>query len=105
MHEATPPQSEVSEHWNPKLTNTESTTEPNRRRRRLSPEQQLEIAQMYAEAGASVGDIRRQFGVSEPSVYRVLDKHGVSLRGRQAQKSNARTALDSGESRAQPTDR
>jgi transposase-like protein len=53
-------------------------------RRRLSEEQQRDIAQAYAEAGASVADIRQRFAVSEPSVYRVLEKQGVTLRGRTA---------------------
>jgi transposase-like protein len=53
-------------------------------RRRLTPDQQREIARLYSETGASTAEIRERFGIGESSLYRVLQKHGVSLRGRAA---------------------
>ena len=51
-------------------------------RRRLTPEQQREIARLYGETGASTAEIRERFSIGESSLYRALQKQGVSLRGR-----------------------
>jgi transposase-like protein len=51
-------------------------------RHRLTPDQQREVARMYSDADASAADIRQRFGIAEPSVYRILKKQGVALRGR-----------------------
>jgi transposase-like protein len=51
-------------------------------RRRLTPEQQREIARLYGETGTPTPEIRERFGIGESSLYRVLQKHGVTLRGR-----------------------
>src|SRR5919199_4452113 len=51
-------------------------------RRRLTSEQQREIARLYSETGTPTAEIRERFGIGESSLYRVLQKHGVSLRGR-----------------------
>src|SRR5919199_3171776 len=51
-------------------------------RRRLSSEQQREIARLYSATGAPTAEIRERFGIGESSLYRVLQKHGVALRGR-----------------------
>jgi transposase-like protein len=53
-----------------------------RTRRRLTPDQQREVARLYSETSASTAEIRDQFGIGESSLYRVLQKHGISLRGR-----------------------
>jgi transposase-like protein len=53
-----------------------------RTRRRLTPDQQREVARLYSETSASTAEIRDQFGIGESSLYRVLQKHAVSLRGR-----------------------
>jgi len=51
-------------------------------RRRLTPDQQTEVARMYTEAGTTTAEIRDRFGIGESTLYRVLQKNGVSLRGR-----------------------
>jgi transposase-like protein len=48
----------------------------------LTPEQQREIARLYGETGSPIAEIRDQFGIGESSLYRVLQKQGVALRGR-----------------------
>jgi hypothetical protein len=40
---------------------------------------------MYAEAGVTNAAIRERFSISDPTLYRVLQKQGVPLRGRSAQ--------------------
>jgi hypothetical protein len=37
---------------------------------------------MYSESERSTAEIREQFGIGESTLYRVLQKNGVSLRGR-----------------------
>jgi transposase-like protein len=99
MQETTPPRSEVTE-ADPQILSAEMRTDATglpvdsapSRRPRLREDQQRQIAHLYAQAGASVADIRQRFGVSEPSVYRVLQKHGVPLRGRATAGSNARAS-------------
>ena len=51
-------------------------------RRRLTLDQEQNIARMYAAGGASNGEIRRTFEISEPTLYRVLQKHSVPLHRR-----------------------
>jgi transposase-like protein len=51
-------------------------------RRRLTQDQQREIAQLYGKTGTPTAEIRERFGIGESTLYRVLQKHGVSLRGR-----------------------
>jgi transposase-like protein len=53
-----------------------------RRRRRLSPDQQREVARLYAEASLPTSEIRRRFGIGESSLYRIVQRQGVQLRGR-----------------------
>ena len=64
-------------------------------RRRLSPEQQHEIARLYAESTIPTSEIRQRFGIGESSLYRIVQREGVPLRGRAAAPSQ------SGPSRAQ----
>ena len=51
-------------------------------RRRLSPEQQREVARLYAESTTPTSEIRKQFGIGESSLYRIVQRQGVPLRGR-----------------------
>jgi transposase-like protein len=53
-------------------------------RRRLTQDQQREIARLYGQTRTPTAEIRQRFGIGESSLYRVLQKHGVSLRGRTA---------------------
>jgi hypothetical protein len=55
------------------------------RRSRLTQDQQHEIARVYAETVASTAQIRQRFGIGESSLYRLLQKQGVPLRGRAVQ--------------------
>jgi transposase-like protein len=52
------------------------------RRRRLSPDEQRDIARLYANTSMPTSEIRERFGIGESSLYRVVQRHGVALRGR-----------------------
>ena len=54
------------------------------RRRRLSPDEERDIARLYADKSTSTSEIRERFGIGESSLYRVVQRHGVGLRGRSA---------------------
>ena len=52
------------------------------RRRRLSPEEQREVARLYADGSLPTSQIRDRFGIGESSLYRIVQRQGVPLRGR-----------------------
>jgi transposase-like protein len=52
------------------------------KRRRLSPEQAGEVARLYAEGSTATSAIRARFGIGESSLYRILQRQGIPLRGR-----------------------
>jgi transposase-like protein len=52
------------------------------RRRRLSTDEGREIARLYAETNTLTSDIRARFGIGESSLYRIVQRQGVPLRGR-----------------------
>jgi transposase-like protein len=54
------------------------------RRRRLSPDEERDIARLYADISTSTSEIRERFGIGDSTLYRVVQRHGVSLRGRAA---------------------
>jgi hypothetical protein len=66
------------------LTSLERRTNGGKRRR-LGPDQQREVARLYSESNTSSSEIREQLGISESSVYRILQKQGIALRGHAAQ--------------------
>jgi transposase-like protein len=51
-------------------------------RRILSEDQKREVARLYAETTTSVPAIKRQFGIAESSLYRLIQQRGVAPRGR-----------------------
>jgi transposase-like protein len=51
------------------------------RRSRVSLDEQREIAALYADASVPTSAIRARFGIGESSLYRILQQHGVALRG------------------------
>jgi transposase-like protein len=53
-----------------------------RRRGKLSPEQEREVARLYAEASVPTSAIRERFGIGESALYRILQQQGIALRGR-----------------------
>src|ERR1051325_4540720 len=53
-------------------------------RRKLTEEQEREVTRLYAETETPVSEISKRFGIGESSVYRVAQRHGASLRGRQS---------------------
>ena len=53
-------------------------------RRRLSPEQQREVGRLYADGTTPTSEIRKRFGIGESSLYRIVQREGVPLRGRAA---------------------
>src|ERR1700682_6637586 len=52
------------------------------RRRRLSTDEGREIARLYAETTTLTSDIRARFGIGESSLYRIVQRQGIPLRGR-----------------------
>ena len=52
--------------------------------RRLTLDQEQDIARVYAAGSASNGEIRQRFEISDPTLYRVLQKHKVPLHRRGA---------------------
>ena len=52
-------------------------------RRKLSDEQEGELTRLYADTTTPVSEIARTFGIGESSVYRLAQRHGAALRGRQ----------------------
>jgi len=54
------------------------------RRRRLSHEEEREIGRLYAETSTPTSEIRVRFGIGDSSLYRVVQRRGLALRGRTA---------------------
>jgi transposase-like protein len=52
------------------------------RLRKLTDEQEREVAHLYAETDTPVLQIASRFGIAESSVYRVSQRHGAVLRAR-----------------------
>jgi transposase-like protein len=52
------------------------------RRSRVSLDEQREIAGLYADASVPTSAIRARFGIGESSLYRIIQRAGVALRGR-----------------------
>src|SRR6266852_8472997 len=52
-------------------------------RRKLGDEQEGELTRLYADTAMPVSEIARMYGIGESSVYRVAQRHGAALRGRQ----------------------
>ena len=61
-----------------------SASEDSRRRRRLSKDEALEIARLYGETSTPMSEIRERFGIGDSSLYRVVQRQGIALRGRTA---------------------
>jgi hypothetical protein len=51
-------------------------------RRRLSTDEGREIARLYTETNTLTSDIRARFGIGESSLYRIVQRQGIPLRGR-----------------------
>ena len=61
----------------------EGTTESERpARQRLSVDQQREVARLYAGTTTRTSEIRKRFGISESTLYHIVQHQGVPLRGR-----------------------
>jgi transposase-like protein len=54
------------------------------RRPKLSPEESREIARLYSDTNTSTSAICSQFGIGESSLYRIVQRQGIPLRGRSA---------------------
>jgi transposase-like protein len=52
-------------------------------RRKLSDEREQELTRLYTDTTMPVSEIARTLGIGESSVYRVAQRHGAALRGRQ----------------------
>jgi len=53
-----------------------------RRRRRVSQNEAREIGRLYAETSTPTSEIREQFGIGDSSLYRIVQRQGIALRGR-----------------------
>jgi len=51
------------------------------RRRRITQGEEREIVRLYADNSTSTAEIRLRFGIGDSSLYRVVQRHGVALRG------------------------
>jgi transposase-like protein len=51
-------------------------------RRILTEDEKREVARLYSETTTPVPDIKRQFGIAESSLYRLIQQRGVAPRGR-----------------------
>jgi len=71
-------------------------------RRKLSEEQEGEVTRLYADTTMAVSEIARKFGIGESSVYRLAQRHGAALRGRQAPRAAPPTKPATGGARARP---
>src|SRR6266542_1494093 len=65
-------------------------------RRKLTDDQEREIAQVYGSSKTPVSQISSRFGISESSVYRVAERHGVPLRGRTSGASDSQATAGRG---------
>src|SRR4051794_38606013 len=63
------------------------------RRPRLTPEELGEIARLYTEEAASPSELRARFGIGDSSLYRMLQKQGVTLRGRSVPRLSLETPV------------
>jgi transposase-like protein len=59
------------------------------RRPKLSPDEEREIARLYADTNTSTSEICARLGIGESSLYRIVQRQGIPLRGRN---SGAKTA-------------
>jgi len=60
---------------------------PRQRRARLTPDEQRQIVGLYADPDVSTAEIRQRFAITDTSLYRLLQKHQVALRGRSASRA------------------
>src|SRR4030088_213752 len=61
-------------------------------RRKLNDAQEREVTRLYSETETPVSEISKRFGIGESSVYRVAQRHGAKLRGRQTGGATTTTA-------------
>jgi transposase-like protein len=52
------------------------------RRSKLSPDEEREIARLYADTSTSTSEICKRLGIGESSLYRIVQRQGLPLRGR-----------------------
>jgi hypothetical protein len=51
------------------------------RRPKVSLDEEREIARLYADASTPTAEIRARFAIGESSLYRIIQRQGISLRG------------------------
>jgi transposase-like protein len=73
------------------------------RRSRVSLDEQREIAGLYADASVPTSAIRARFGIGESSLYRILQREGVALRGHSGAATKPAPAAKPRRKRAQST--
>ncbi len=68
-----------------------SRSEDGRRRRRLSKDEALEIGRLYGATSTPTSEIRQRFGIGDSSLYRIVQRQGIALRGRTASSTQPTT--------------
>jgi len=58
------------------------------RRARLTPEEHRQIVELYADPQVPNADIRKRFAITDTSLYRLLQQHGVPPRRRSASRTS-----------------
>jgi transcriptional regulator with PAS, ATPase and Fis domain len=58
---------------------TSVATTDGSRRRRLTQDEERDIARLYAETSTPTSEIRERFGIGDSSLYRMVQRHGVAL--------------------------
>jgi transposase-like protein len=72
------------------------------RRRRLNHDEEREIARLYGRTGTPTSEIRARFGIGDSSLYRVVQRLGVALRGRTASSTQPNASRTQAPARARP---
>jgi len=62
------------------------------RRANLTPDEQRDIVRLYSDENASPAELRTRFGIGDSTLYRLLQKQGVTLRGRSDSAPHGRQA-------------
>ena len=66
-------------------------SEDSRRRRKLSKDEALDIARLYGETSTPTSEIRERFSIGDSSLYRIVQRQGIALRGRAASSKRPNT--------------
>ena len=85
----------LGETTDPTAATSRAVADDNARRRpgrrpKLTSSQQDEVVRLYGDATVSTAAIRERFGIQDATLYRLLQRRGVSPRGRTAAPRSSR---------------